>query len=108
MTRAFDPGALVRDARRRAGLSQRALAARAGTSQSVVARVEGSLTDPSGETLRRLLAAAGVEIRCELAPVPVADTHMLADVERILALTPEERLLEVRNFTLLLEGARRV
>jgi transcriptional regulator with XRE-family HTH domain len=63
----------------------------------VVARVEQGQTDPSTATLARLLAAAGFELREELIPLPVADSHMLEDVARILALTPEQRLLEVRN-----------
>ena len=99
---------IVREARARAGLSQRELARRAGTSQSVVARVEGGQTQPSSDTLARLTAAAGFEIRTELVLRAVADTHMLDDVARILALTPEERLLEVRNVTRFEAAARRV
>jgi predicted transcriptional regulator len=56
-----DASSLLRTARARAGLSQRALAKRASTSQSVVARIEAGDTDPSYETLRRLLKAAGFE-----------------------------------------------
>src|ERR1051326_7790937 len=48
-------GALVREARTRAGLSQRALARRARTTQSVVARIEGGTTSPSWATPRRPL-----------------------------------------------------
>jgi len=40
------------------------MAERAGTAQSVVARVEAGITDPSSETLNRLVAAAGFAIRC--------------------------------------------
>lgn len=104
----LDPGQLVRDARSRAGISQRELAARAGTSQSVVARVESGQTRPSSETLNRLLEAAGFELRGELVPLPVIDTHMLADVARILALTPEQRLREVANVSRFASAARRV
>ncbi len=100
-------GALVRDARLRAGLTQRELARRAGTSQSVVARIEQGRSDPSTATLARLLAAAGFELRADLTPIAVADTHMLDDVARILALTPEERLLEVRNVARFETAARR-
>ena len=102
------PALLLRTARSRAGLSQRAMASRAGTSQSVVARIETGVTDPSGETLRKLLSAAGLEAWCELTPVIVRDTHMLDDVERILALTSEERLVEVRNFSRLMSEAHLV
>ena len=81
------------------------MAERAGTSQSVVARIETGATDPSSETLRRLLAAANVEARCSLLPLASADTHMLEDVERILAMTPEDRLLEVRNVSRMIAAA---
>ena len=102
-----DPASVLREARQRAGLTQRELAARAGTAQSVVARIEQGQTDPSAATLARLLAAAGFELRGELTPLPVPDSHMLEDVARILALTPEERLLEVRNVSRFEAAARR-
>ncbi len=103
-----EPASLLREARRRAGLTQRKLARRARTAQSVVARVERGQTDPSATTLARLLNAAGFELRAELTPLPVPDSHMLDDVARILALTPEERLLEVRNVSRFETAARRV
>lgn len=48
---------LLRYARKRAGLSQRALAAKAGVPQSYIARVESSRTDPTVSSLSRLLRA---------------------------------------------------
>ena len=74
----------------------------------MVARIEGGLTRPRSETLRRLLEAAGFELRTELVPRPTAETHMLDDVARILALTPEQRLREVGNVSRFASGARRV
>ena len=103
----LDPALLVREARSKAGLSQREMARRAGTSQSVVARIEAGQTRPGSETLSRLLAAAGFELRAELVPLPVIDTHMLEDVARILALTPEQRLREVGNVSRFAAAARR-
>ncbi len=100
-------GLLLRDARVRAGLTQRELAQRAGTSQSVVARIELGRSDPSTATLTRLLAAAGFELRAELTPIVVGNTHMLDDVARILSLSPEERLREVRNVSRFETAARR-
>ena len=50
---------LIRDARKRARLSQAGLAARASTSQSAVARYEAAVATPSLSTLERLLAACG-------------------------------------------------
>jgi len=88
---------LVREARSRAGLTQRQLARRAGTAQSVVARVENGQTSPTWETLTRLLAAAGFELGATLEIRPVVGSHMLDDVARILSLTPEDRLAELAN-----------
>jgi transcriptional regulator with XRE-family HTH domain len=98
---------LVRDARTRAGLSQRELARRAGTAQSVVARIESGQTSPGAETLARVLAAAGYDLHAELCPATPEATHMLDDVARILALTPEDRLREVANVTRFISAARR-
>ncbi len=103
-----DTAALVRDARLRAGLSQRALARRAQTAQSVVARIERGQTSPTWETLTRLLAAAGFDLDASLAVRPVFGSHMLDDVARILCLTPEERLTEVANATRFATVAKRV
>lgn len=57
--------------RARSELSQCALAERAGTSQSAVARLEPGGVQPSVDTLQRLLAAAGFTLRFELSPAPV-------------------------------------
>jgi transcriptional regulator with XRE-family HTH domain len=92
-----DVNMLVRQARSRAGLSQRQLARRAGTAQSVVARVENGQTSPTWDTLTRLLAAAGFELGATLEIRAVSGSHMLSDVPRILSLTPEDRLEEIAN-----------
>jgi transcriptional regulator with XRE-family HTH domain len=55
-------GELVRTARTRAGLTQRALAVRAGTSQAAVAAIESGRKAPTYPTLERLLAAAGAAL----------------------------------------------
>ena len=102
------PAVLLKEARRRAGLSHRALARRAATSQSVVARIELGVTDPSSHTLASLLEAAGFELRVLLEPAVSVYTHMLEDVERILSLTPEERLQEVANLSRFEAAAKRV
>jgi predicted transcriptional regulator len=102
------PGILLSEARERAGLTQRALARRAGTAQSVVARIELGVTDPGSSTLAKLLAAAGFELISRLEPALIVDTHMMDDVGRILSLTPEERLREVANMSRFQTAARRV
>ena len=56
-------------ARRRAqGLSQTVVAARMGTSQSAVARLEASAGDLKVSTLERYAAAVGAPIAWTLAP----------------------------------------
>ena len=100
-------GVLLRQARTRAGLSQRELARRAGTAQSVIARIERGQTSPTLETLERLLAAAGVELNPQLEPLVVIGSHMLDEVPGILRMTPEQRLEEVKNMSRFLHEARR-
>src|SRR6266568_1527178 len=102
------PATLLRQARARAGLSQRALARRAGTAQSVIARIESGQTSPTWETLERLLEAAGVQMRAQIESQVVVGSHMLEDVPRILAMTPEQRLEEVKNLSEFLHHVRRV
>jgi transcriptional regulator with XRE-family HTH domain len=51
--------------RGRHGLSQAGLAARAGTSQQALSKIERGLVSPSVETLARLAAAMGEELVLE-------------------------------------------
>lgn len=65
------PGALLRDARRRAGLTQAELARRAGVTQSVISAYESGARQPSLPTLARLVAATGLELAIGVRkPVP--------------------------------------
>lgn len=107
MTPPASAAALVRDARARAGLTQRALAQRARTTQSVVARIESGDATPRWETLLHLLRAAGFDLRAELVPRPTARSHMMQDVERILRLSPEDRLREVGAVSRFVASTRR-
>jgi transcriptional regulator with XRE-family HTH domain len=99
---------LLLAARTSAGLSQRALARRAGTAQSVVARIEAGDSSPTWATLERLLGGAGFLVQADLEPRPVLDRQLLDDVPRILRLSPEDRLREVANVARFLTGASRV
>lgn len=60
---------VLREARRRSGLSLRVLAQRAGTSHSTLAAYEAGEKVPSTETLDRIVRAAGFALRCELVPL---------------------------------------
>jgi transcriptional regulator with XRE-family HTH domain len=98
---------LLQSARARAGMSQRHLAKKARTAQSVVARIELGETSPSWSTLARLLKAAGFSLSATVRRISI-DPQLLDDVPRILALTPEQRLLEVAQVSRFLSAARRV
>lgn len=56
------PGSVLREARRRRGLSQRRLAMRAGTTQSAISRIERDRVSPTFETLQALLELLGEEL----------------------------------------------
>lgn len=60
--------AVLRDARTHAGLSRRALAAKAGVPTSTVSRIEDGLSDPSLTMLGRLVDAAGSSLVIESRP----------------------------------------
>lgn len=59
------------DVRRKKGLSQTAVAALMGTSQSAVARLETTEYSPNLSTLERYAWAIGRRIEFNLSPVPV-------------------------------------
>jgi len=99
---------LLRAARTSSGLSQRELARKARTAQSVVARIELGENSPSWETLIRLLRAAGFRLSATLERVPVVDRSILEDVPRILRMTPEQRLEEVAEVSRFIAAAHRV
>lgn len=80
---------LIREARRRAGLTQRELAQRCGTTQSAIARLESGGSEPSLARVRRIVAATGAALQIEL--VPTASDPEGAAVLRNLSLTIDER-----------------
>ena len=82
---------LVREARKRAGLTQVILAGRAGVPQSTVARIESGAQTPSTEMVERLVRASGFEIRLGLGE---PDVGTLSLFERSLGRTPTERLAD--------------
>jgi transcriptional regulator with XRE-family HTH domain len=82
-------GRMVRDARRRASLTQRQLSAKAGIPQETIARIERGRVDPRVKTLDRLLEACGYGL--ESMPrlgIGIDRTQIRA----LLELTPSERL----------------
>jgi transcriptional regulator with XRE-family HTH domain len=85
-----DAGELLREVRRRHGLTQRQLAARARTSQAAISRIERGLVSPSVETLARLLDLMGEELRLDAQPIDYGfDVSLL---QRNLSRTPNNRI----------------
>jgi predicted nucleotidyltransferase/DNA-binding XRE family transcriptional regulator len=65
----MDVASTLRAARKEADLSQKDLAALAGTSQPALARYESGATIPTLPTLERLLAACGRQLQIEAPPL---------------------------------------
>lgn len=92
----MNPPLELRVARRAAGLSQAALAARAGTSQAAVSAYESGAKEPSVATLGRLLEACGARLsvapagpaRAPTAAEHAATARRLADVLALAAALP--------------------
>jgi len=80
---------LLKYARRRSELSQRALAEAAGMPQSTVARIELGVLSPRTDTLERLLRAAGQTLATEPRLGVGVDRSL---IHELLGLTPAQRL----------------
>jgi len=80
---------LLREARLRAGLTQKELGERAGRPQSQIARWESGRVEPSLETLRKLIHACGLELTYGLANY---DDSYVPYIERLLELSPQARV----------------
>jgi predicted transcriptional regulator len=91
---------MLRKARRRAGLTQRALAARTGIAQPTIARIERGTDDPRVSTVARLLAACGESLEAVGRRGDGIDTTLfdellrLSPAERVRLLTEENRSLD--------------
>lgn len=93
---AYGVWSLLREARRKAGLTQRQLAARAGTSQAAVARYERARAMPDIETLHRLLEACGFELRLQVEQL---DGTRDRQIREAIARPPKARLESNRRMT---------
>jgi transcriptional regulator with XRE-family HTH domain len=96
--------AVVRAARRQAGLTQRELAERVGTTQSAVARWEAGGDSPRLDTLAALLRACGVEADLTFRRHDDVDR---AQIREHLALTPADRLEAQRRAAAFRRSAQR-
>lgn len=82
-------GDLIHEARRRAGLKQSELAARAGTSQPGIARWESGRTAVSLDDVLRLVRLCGFDLEIMLVSRDESDA---AQAARLAGLTGQERI----------------
>lgn len=97
-------GDLVREARRRAGLTQRELAERARTTQSSIARLESGRSTPALETVIRMVRLCGLDLDIMLVERDESDW---AQASRLLHLTPEQRLTRMDRLAIQFRELRR-
>lgn len=88
----MDAHTLLRKRRRAHGLSQQALAIRAGTRQATISRIENGHEVPTVERLNQLLMALGE--RLELSAVPLDAERLASDVDADQAKSMTARLQE--------------
>jgi transcriptional regulator with XRE-family HTH domain len=86
--------------RNRAQLSQAQLAERLGVSQQWLSRVERGRVNASLATVQRLFAVLGKQLRVEAVPLRA---DMDIDIDRRLALTEEQRALDIGLHRILLD-----
>jgi transcriptional regulator with XRE-family HTH domain len=98
-------GLLIKEGRRRAGLTQKELAERLGTSQSVVARWESNARSPSLETVTKAVRACGFDLSISM---PHYDEQDIAQAAQNVRLTPERRLDGLINMLDVEDWGRRV
>ena len=90
------PGELLREARRRHGVTQEQLAARARTSQAAISRIERDIVSPSASTLATLLDLLGEEL--ELSATPIDYGHDRTLIRRNLEMSVAERINHGTDF----------
>ena len=81
---------LLRDARRRHGVTQTQLAARAQTSQAAISRIERGIVSPTLDTAARLFDLLGEDLQLRSEPIDYGHDRTL--LRENLRLTPEERI----------------
>jgi transcriptional regulator with XRE-family HTH domain len=84
----MDAGRVLRQSRKRAGLTQRQLARRVGVPQSVIARIERGGVIPRVDSLDRLLAGCGEGLESRPRLGQGLDRTVIRE---LLALTPGQR-----------------
>ena len=98
-------GHLIREARRRAGLTQAELAERINTAQPNVARWESADMSPSVDVLTRVVQACGLDLLVRLVPREAGDWTVVDDSQQS---TIDERLEKLIGFVDVIEDGAEV
>lgn len=96
-------GDLIREARKRAGLTQTELADRAGTAQPAIARWESGRTAVSLDDVIRLVRLCGLDLELHLVE---RDDSDLAQASRLAELSGQQRLDRHARIARQLSGLR--
>ncbi len=92
----MEAGELLREARRRHGLTQKQLAIRARTSQAAISRIERGLVSPTVETLGKLLAMMNEELVLDAREIDWG--HDVTLIQGNLELDVGQRLAQAEAF----------
>jgi transcriptional regulator with XRE-family HTH domain len=95
---------LVREMRKRAGLTQAELAERTGTTQSAIARLEAGHGRPTLERLSTIAKACGLDLQVRLVE---ADDHDWVLASRNLRRSPDQRIAAALSAMKMAEAFRR-
>ena len=101
-------GGLVREARKRQGISQEELARRLRTTQSTIARLESGDTSPRFETILSAIRACGLDLHVSLTGLDLDHRRL---IDESLAMSPARRfdaLLDRLEAEVSLRRARRI
>jgi transcriptional regulator with XRE-family HTH domain len=104
-----DAASLLKDARRKAGLTQAELARRLGVSQAAISKLERPGANPAVETLDRALRATGQRLKLGANPWRSGVDETL--IAQQLRMSPDQRLAQLERMyewgrTLAIAGAR--
>jgi predicted transcriptional regulator len=95
---------LVRQARRRGGISQATLGRRAGTTQTYISRVESGDVEPSLKTLTRIIHAAGQRLVISLEPLPHGNERRTDLRRALLDRSADDRVTQAMEISEFLTG----
>lgn len=96
-------GHLIREARRRAGLTQAELADRISTAQPNVARWESADMSPSVDVLTRVIQACGLDLLVRLVPREASEWERVEDSSET---SLEQRIEKITGFVDVIEDGQ--